>query len=75
MRMLCILAASCLTACASKPVVDLRSSENLAQFYQRDLMECQQLVESSRSWLDKPLLGVDLMLSDCLEGRGHNVLN
>ena len=63
-----------LTACSSAPIVDLRASGDAASLYQRDLMECKQLIKDNRSILEKPLLGSDPMLNECLKGRGHSVL-
>lgn len=63
-----------LAACSQQPVVDLRASGEIAQFYQRDLNECKTLIEQSRSIWHKPLAGTDTMLVQCLNGRGHSVL-
>lgn len=75
MKWIFVLGVVSLTACSYSPVVDLRASQDVAQYYQRDLMECEQLVAKARSWMDKPLFAADPMVADCLEGRGHNVLN
>ena len=74
MMYLLIVGAIALSGCSASPLVDLRASEDVAQYYQRDLWECERLIKKNRHWLNKPLLGVDPMLNDCLEGRGHNVL-
>ena len=64
------------TGCSQyEPVVDLRSSKAEAQFYQRDLAECRMLAASARGWIDKALISDSPMVSKCLEGRGHTVLN
>ena len=69
-----IIGVVMLTACSQQPVVDLRASGDTAQFYQRDLNECKTLIQQSRSIWQKPLVGTDLMLVQCLNGRGHSVL-
>lgn len=63
-----------LTACSHPPVVDLRGSAEQAQYYQRDLNECQMLIDNSRGIINAHFLGIDPMLVQCLEGRGHSVL-
>lgn len=75
MKRIIIFSMLALSACSYKPVVDLRSSKDAAQLYQRDLYECKQIIKDNRSIWNKPLLGVDPMLDKCLEGRGHSVLN
>ena len=69
-----IIGVVMLTACSQQPVVDLRASGDTAQFYQRDLNECKTLIQQSRSIWQKPLVGTDPMLVQCLNGRGHSVL-
>ena len=73
MRLL-VIALFGLTACSQTPIVDLRGSAENAQYYQRDLNECQMLIDQSRSIIHAHFLGMDPMLVQCLEGRGHSVL-
>lgn len=64
------------TGCSKfEPVVDLRASEDKAHLYQRDLTECRMLASTARGWIDKALISDSPMVTKCLEGRGHNVLN
>ena len=60
------------TGCSYTPVADLRVSGDKAQLYQRDLVECRQLVEQAQSMWQ--FGGHVEMLNKCLRGRGHNVL-
>lgn len=69
MRMLLIIFV--LSGCAYKPVVDLRASEEKAQLVQRDTMECKTIIKENISWY----MNRDVPLQNCLEGRGHSVLN
>ena len=75
MKLILLLAATLLTACSGKPIVDLRGSGDTAHLYQRDLHECQLIIDDNRSIWHKPLLGTDPMLEKCLENRGHSVLH
>jgi hypothetical protein len=69
MRIFLILFA--LSGCAYKPVVDLRASEEKAQLFQRDSMECRRIIKENIPWYyDR-----SSALEKCLEGRGHSVLN
>lgn len=71
-----LIIAIALSGCAKfEPVVDLRASEDKAHLYQRDLTECRMLASTARGWIDKALLSDSPMVTKCLEGRGHNVLN
>lgn len=74
MKPFVLIATLSMTACTSPVVVDLRTSGDTAQLYQRDLQECKQIIKDNRSLWHKPLLGHDPMLEKCLEGRGHSVL-
>ena len=69
-----VISGLMLTACSHPPVVDLRGSAENAQYYQRDLNECQMLIDQSRGIIHAHFLGIDPMLVQCLEGRGHSVL-
>tara|TARA_B100000927_G_C16316514_1_gene409606 strand:+ start:57 stop:305 length:249 start_codon:yes stop_codon:yes gene_type:complete len=60
------------TGCSYTPVVDLRASKNEAQLYQRDLMECKLLAKEV-DW--PPFPAFRAALNNCLDGRGHSVLN
>lgn len=60
-----------LSGCAYKPLVDLRASEDKAQLVQRDTMECNTIIKNNIPWYDDR----NLALQNCLEGRGHSVLN
>lgn len=61
-----------MTACSYTPVVDLRASEDSAQLFQRDLMECRSLAEQ----VDYRIFPTYMIaVNKCLEGRGHSVLN
>jgi hypothetical protein len=63
-----MLAVALLSGCSGPPapVIDLRASGEAATHAQRDQMECEWLLEKND--LD------EAALVDCLEGRGHNVL-
>ena len=69
-----ILLTFLLTSCASyQPVTDLKASKN-ANDYQEDKHHCRLLIKEEfnafyAAWYDRELL------SRCLNGRGHNVLN
>jgi hypothetical protein len=59
--------------CSYTPVADLRVSGDKAQLYQRDVVECRQLVIEATPYLQ--IGGSKIkMLNDCLRGRGHSVL-
>ena len=58
--------------CSYTPVADLRVSGDKAQLYQRDLVECRQLVD--QALLPIQLIGRDKHINDCLRGRGHSVI-
>lgn len=73
MRLLAI-AMLLLTACSQKPIVDLRSSGDQAQFLQRDMNECQMIIDDQRGIIHAHFLGMDPMMVQCLKGRGHSVL-
>jgi hypothetical protein len=67
-----LVIAVLVAGCSYTPVADLRVSGDKAQLYQRDLVECRQLVEQAQSvW---QFGGYVEMLNKCLRGRGHNVL-
>lgn len=73
-KLLIILLAFLLVGCASyRPVADLKASKN-ANDYQEDRQHCKLLIKEEfnafyAAWYDRELL------SRCLNGRGHNVLN
>tara|TARA_Y100000996_G_scaffold383839_1_gene340110 strand:+ start:6096 stop:6389 length:294 start_codon:yes stop_codon:yes gene_type:complete len=61
-----------LTACSYSPVVDLRASQDDAQLYQRDLMECRELAKQ----VDYSIFPTNhKAVARCLAGRGHSVLD
>ena len=61
-----------LTACSYSPVVDLRASQDEAQLYQRDLMECRELAKQ----IDYAIFPANhKAVARCLAGRGHSVLD
>jgi len=63
---------SFLTACSYSPIVDLRASQDEAQLFQRDLMECRELAKQ----VDFQIFPTyRLAVNKCLDGRGHSVLN
>ena len=71
--MLRVLVIAVLVAgCSYTPVADLRVSGDKAQLYQRDLVECRQLVD--QALLPIQLIGRDKHINDCLRGRGHSVI-
>ena len=61
------------TGCSYTPVADLRVSGDKAQLYQRDLVECNQLVIDATPYFQIGGSKVK-MLNDCLRGRGHSIL-
>ncbi|WP_273072813.1 hypothetical protein [Marinobacter sp.] len=64
-----------LIASCGNPTVDLRASGKNAQYYERDLYECKRIVKSMPlSFLNLPPEN-KLFLTDCLEGRGHSIIN
>tara|TARA_Y100000401_G_C8215371_1_gene170566 strand:+ start:328 stop:576 length:249 start_codon:yes stop_codon:yes gene_type:complete len=71
---LILLASMMLVGCASyNPVADLKASKN-ANSFQEDRQHCKLLIKEEfnafyAAWYDRELL------SRCLNGRGHNVLN
>ena len=73
-KLLIILLSFLLVSCASyRPVADLKASKN-ANDYQEDRQHCKLLIKEEfnafyAAWYDRELL------SRCLNGRGHNVLN
>ena len=73
-KLLIILLSFLLVSCASyKPVADLKVSKN-ANAYQVDRQHCRLLIKEEfnafyGAWYDRELL------SRCLNGRGHNILN
>ena len=68
------LLAFLLVSCASyQPIADLKASKN-ANDFQEDRQHCKLLIKEEfnafySAWYDRELL------SRCLNGRGHNVLN
>ena len=73
-KLLIILLAFLLVGCASyQPIADLKASKN-ANDFQEDRQHCKLLIKEEfnafyAAWYDRELL------SRCLNGRGHNVLN
>ena len=69
-----ILLTFLLVGCAGYvPIADLKASKN-ANDYQEDRQHCKLLIKEEfnafyAAWYDRELL------SRCLNGRGHNVLN
>tara|TARA_R100000388_G_scaffold61524_1_gene45056 strand:- start:397 stop:636 length:240 start_codon:yes stop_codon:yes gene_type:complete len=75
MKRLVVLLALALGGCSSyAPLVDLRSSGDKAAVYQRDVMECKQLLADNLTMWQKAVLDQDVMLNRCLKGRGHSIL-
>ena len=72
MRLTILTLAASLTACSYNPVVDLRASEDAAQLFQRDVMECRELAKEV-DWAIFPTYR--MAVAKCLEGRGHSILN
>lgn len=72
MRGLILIITLSASACSYAPVADLRASGDAAHLYQRDLVECKQLVDQSLSWMQYDHGG--LRLNKCLEGRGHSII-
>ena len=71
-----LIIAFMLSACSYQPVVDLRASGGKAEYYQRDLNECRQIIKDSRGWFVIPGEPIDkAMVNKCLTGRGHSVLS
>ena len=73
MKKLLIIIA--LTGCSYNPVPDLRVSKT-ANFYQRDLRECEDLSTKASSTIDRWITtsGYKKMVSRCLKGRGHSII-
>ena len=67
-----LVMAVLVAGCSYTPVADLRVSGEKAQLYQRDLVECRQLVD--QALLPIQLIGRDKHINDCLRGRGHSVI-
>ena len=73
-KLLIILLVFLLVGCASyQPIADLKASKN-ASNYQEDKHHCKSLIKEEfnafyAAWYDRELI------SRCLNGRGHNVLN
>ena len=73
-KLISILALSLLVGCASyQPIPDLKASKN-ANTFQEDKHHCKMLIKEEfnafySAWYDRELL------SRCLNGRGHNILN
>tara|TARA_Y100000593_G_scaffold83976_1_gene158766 strand:+ start:129 stop:371 length:243 start_codon:yes stop_codon:yes gene_type:complete len=73
-KLISILALSLLVGCASyQPIPDLKASSN-ANSFQEDKHHCKMLIKEEfnafySAWYDRELL------SRCLNGRGHNILN
>ena len=69
-----ILLVFLLVGCASyQPIADLKASKD-ANSFQEDRQHCRLLIKEEfnafyAAWYDRELL------SRCLNGRGHNVLN
>jgi len=73
-KIIIVLFVFLLVGCASyQPVTDLKASKN-ANNYEEDKQHCRLLIKEEfnafyAAWYDRELL------SRCLNGRGHNVLN
>ena len=73
-KLISILAFSLLVGCAAyQPIPDLKASKD-ANSFQEDRQHCRMLIKEEfnafyAAWYDRELL------SRCLNGRGHNVLN
>ena len=73
-KLLIVLLSFLLVSCASyQPIADLKASKN-ANYFQEDRQHCRLLIKEEfnafyAAWYDRELL------SRCLNGRGHNVLN
>ena len=72
-KSLILLPVFLLMGCAYNPVVDLKASKD-ANSFQEDRQHCKLLIKEEfnafyAAWYDRELL------SRCLNGRGHNVLN
>ena len=72
MRCIVIIIAVTASACSYTPVADLRVSGDKAQLYQRDVTECQQLVDQSLGLFQYDHHG--MRLNECLRGRGHSII-
>lgn len=62
-----------LGACSYNPLVDMRASGSKAQYLQRDIMECREIMKpiSKIQWLPRH----HKVMNKCLSGRGHSVLS
>ena len=73
-KLLIILLSFLLVSCAAyQPIADLKASKN-ANYFQEDRQHCRLLIKEEfnafyAAWYDRELL------SRCLNGRGHNILN
>jgi len=67
-----ILAVITLAGCSYTPVTDLRASGDKAHLYQRDVVECKEL---AKQVLPRWTIRWATVVDECLEGRGHSVLN
>lgn len=67
-----ILSLILVAGCSYKPVVDFRSSGDVAQFYQRDMMECEQIVDDNFNLFTRSYYAA---MNRCLAARGHTVLS
>ena len=73
-KLISILALNFLVGCAAyQPIPDLKASKN-ANSFQEDKHHCKMLIKEEfnafyAAWYDRELL------SRCLNGRGHNILN
>lgn len=77
MKYFVVAATILLAGCSHTPVVDLRASKEQAQVYQRDLMECEVLAKQVTASVVSRVLftGYRQAINNCIEGRGHSVLN
>ena len=91
MRLIILMLAASLTACSYTPVVDFRASQDEAQLYQRDLMECRELAKPFLKAKNEKVFGIipfctsaECMawgqpnfdpMKKCLVNRGHSILN
>jgi len=78
MRNIIIISALLVGGCSYSyyPVVDLRTSGDKAQFYDRDVMECKSLALRANGWSSEPRFkgAYQRVLDECIKGRGHSVI-
>ena len=71
--MIRVIVISVLVAgCSYTPVADLRVSADKAHLYQRDVSECQSLVDQVTMSVQYALRMT--YMNECLKGRGHSII-